>query len=251
MKGRCFFSYCGEWFGNGETGAACRVGGEQAIPEEEQLAGWCYPMHDGAWGLCLEHGDVPSGGVCDPAVARCRGEGCHNCGPGSVCIDGRCAQVCDPRSLLSDTGPACPSDQGCRDRSEVHVFDDGLGVGTWGTCELGDACLIVGEATCPPTDEGQAQGCVPTNPVRATGFCDPSGDGDLAVGAACSADAPPGDAHECTSGSVCVTSSTSSRCERLCDLEESRQPCPGSSDCAPVSWTVEPSIKTQDWGTCR
>ena len=252
LLGRCFWSYCGESFDNGATGGPCRVGAEQDIPWAEQVPGWCYPFQDGAWGLCLEYGDVEAGGECDGLLDRCRGDGCRNCGPGTVCITGTCHALCDPTLLLEPSGePPCGTEQGCRDRSEVHVFDTGVGLGSWGTCEPGDACLTVGGSPCPSSTTGQEQGCLPTNPVRPTGFCDPTAAGDLAVGDVCPAGGPAGDEHECVAGSLCVTGAGGSSCESLCDLGQSLSPCEGGTTCQQILWSADPMIRTQDWGTCR
>jgi hypothetical protein len=250
LKGRCFWSYCGESFDNGETGGPCRVGAEQGIPWSEQLPGWCYPFHDGIWGLCLELGDLGAGEACDPPEDRCRGDGCKNCGPGTACVAETCREVCDPRLLVEGGTPACPTEHGCRDRSEVHVFDTGLGRGSWGTCEPGTACLTVGEATCPMSSTGQPQGCQPTNPIRPTGFCDERASGTLDPGATCQGDPPAGDEHECAAGTLCVTRASTSTCEPLCDLAETRSPCAGDATCQSILWSIDPAIRTQDWGTC-
>jgi hypothetical protein len=248
LAGRCFYSYCGQSFDNGETSGACRIGAELEIPTEEQLDGWCYPFRDGAWGLCIELGSVAAGGTCDPPASRCRGDGCRNCGAGTVCIDGVCEELCDP--LEVGTGSTtCPGGEGCWDRSELHVFsNDPPGTGTWGTCQDGTACQLFGDPC--PDGSGGAEGCLPTTPVRANGFCDPGASGDLAPGAACAPDQD-GDPYECQTGALCITESTASTCQLLCDLEEVDRPCPDGSECLELTWSSDPAIETQGWGTCR
>jgi hypothetical protein len=250
LKNRCFYSYCGQGFMNGETSGPCRVGAEQSLPWAEQLPGWCYPFHDGVWGICLEFGDLGAGEACDGAETRCRGAGCRNCGPGTACVGGSCQELCDPRRLLEGTAVACPIGDGCRDRSEVHVSESGLGRGSWGTCDLGDHCLTTGPATCPATVDGDPQGCMPTNPVRATGFCDERAAGLIATGAVCPPDPPSGDANECVAGNVCVSDATGTHCQMICELGPDAAPCPDGT-CAPLLWSTDPEIPTQDWGTCR
>src|SRR5207237_60766 len=156
---------------------------EIRLDPSEQRAGTCLPLDDqgtveadagrGPIGQCLEAGGTTEDLPCD-LVNRSRSG--KNCAPGLACVGGasadigRCARLCDP---LAAPDPCAVAGRACFDNSTGEtVRDPQTGAilaqlhGTWGYCRTGTRCQLTTPATCPA-----GQGCLPTNPVRASGFC--------------------------------------------------------------------------------
>ena len=237
MANHCWFSICGPGRQNGETGGACKLGKEGGIPAGEQLDGYCVSIEDGLFGQCIESGDVAAGGACD-LLAPTRGGA--NCDSASLCAgptgaaQGTCAQVCDPRKILTGEDDCSDAGEDCLDQSDAVVFSDGSTArATLGFCAEVQACATTGPNSCPA-----GEGCALTNPLRQTGACDPAATGDLAVGATCDPEGT-GDAAECTAGSACLTT-----CRKLCDVPAARPgqlggACSANADCKQQGQTCD------------
>ena len=214
----------------------------------------------------MEAGTQQAGQPCDTGD---RTRGGQNCDPASICtvaagaMTGACAALCDPRSILTrppgDTS-GCALGTDCRDASDVTVFNDGTTApATVGFCAAVTACRVLGANACPQGG-AEPEGCTPTNPVRATGVCDPGADGPLGAGATCEV-MPATPAGECAAGTICFgRSATDLTCETLCDLGAMPTVvCPGATTCQTVRWSagLDGATGTPDdvfalsWGTCQ
>src|SRR4030095_4524733 len=99
-----------------------------------------------------------------------------NCDSASLCVgaqnatQGTCAQVCDPRKILTGGDDCTDAAQDCMDSSSVNTYSDGSTArATLGFCNDVKACSTVGANTCPA-----GQGCAANNPVRPTGIAAPA-----------------------------------------------------------------------------
>ena len=249
MAGHCYFSYCGfdvptgsGTFVNGQTRGDCLLGAELWSPDPDDLhPGTCISLGDGTFGVCRENGSVLPGGVCDlDQFIRTR-DGA-NCDGDGLCIgmlgeaQGTCARQCDPRLILSGdpAGGTCTDGQNCYDDSIVLTSPTSGKArrGTIGECQDLKACALYDTAACPDDPGGgldAKMGCVASNAVRPTGYCDTYGGGDLGVGDSCTAGAT-SDATECVSGAFCPGTS-SATCERMCDMPADAPVC--SPDAVP------------------
>jgi hypothetical protein len=244
MANHCWFSICGPGRQNGETGGACKMGKEAGIPAGEQIDGFCVPIEDGLFGQCLEAGDVAAGGACDLANPTRAG---HNCDSASLCVgasgaaSGTCAQVCDPRKILTGADDCTNAAEDCMDQSSVNTYSDGSTArSTLGFCNDVKACSTVGPNTC-----ASGEGCAFTNPLRPTGVCDPAAQGNVAVGATCGGT---GDDKECQAGSACLTT-----CRKLCDNPAPRPgqmggSCTATADCKQVDNTCVDNVCVRSCG---
>ncbi len=237
MGEHCWYSLCGEGLGAGSTtGGACSLGAESGVPAGDQLPGWCLPIEDQTFGQCLEAGDLGAGATCDFSVQI---RGGANCDATTLCIasagssQGTCAQLCDPRRILSDEATGCSvAGEQCFDASNLITYADGSTARqTIGFCNDVTACKLIGANTCPNDGTGQPQGCAPTNSLRPTGICDPSGSGSVALGGACALGG--GDSQECTPGALCSDEGGAGfSCDAICRTPP--RACAGTdTDCEP------------------
>lgn len=260
MKGHCWLSLCGPLAANGDTGGACVRGYDiPGQPTAQTAPGACAPLDDGAFGICEEVGTVAAGGTCDFATQT---HGGANCDATSLCIGlsgmptGTCKAVCDPRAILTAMPTGCTGTTQCLDRSKVVTYADGVTIDhrTIGWCDDITACATLAPNTCPPAAGGMMQGCLPTNPLRATGECSPDAAGLLAIGATCPS-MPMSPTQECVAGAACIGGT----CRQLCDTGMTPTvTCVPGTTCMPVLWDkgfdgVSPSLdddKTITWGSC-
>jgi hypothetical protein len=238
MANHCWFSICGPGRANGDTGGACKLGKEAGIPAGEQLDGFCLPIEDGLFGQCLEAGTVAAGGACDLSAPTRSG---HNCDTASLCVGqsgaaaGTCAQVCDPRKVLTGGDDCTNAAEDCMDSSSLNTYSDGSTArSTVGFCNDVTACALIGPNTCPT-----GQGCAFTNPLRGTGICDASAEGNVALGATCGGT---GDDKECAAGNLCL-----STCRKECDHPTPRPghlggSCTTTTDCVQQGNTCDANI---------
>ncbi len=237
MSNHCWFSICGPVRQNGQTGGACKLGKEANIPAGSQIDGFCIAIEDGLFGQCIEAGQVAAGGTCDLANPQRGGANCDStslCVGGSGAAQGKCAQVCDPRKVLTGGDDCTNAAEDCMDQSSVNAFSDGsTSRSTLGFCNDVQACSTVGPNTCPT-----GQGCAFTNPLRPTGVCDPAAEGSVVLGATCGGGT--GDDKECQAGSACLGSA----CRKLCDGPGPRPgqlggTCTGNTDCVQQNNTCD------------
>ncbi len=244
MGDHCWFSLCGEAFGpamtpNSRTGGPCNLGVEAGVPAADQLPGWCLPIDDAYFGQCIEVGSLGAGSTCDFTTQT---RGGANCDATTLCIgqsmaaQGTCAQICDPRRILEDTATGCTTaGQGCQDGSSIITYSDGSTARqTIGFCNDLTACKLIGANTCPNDTMGNPQGCVLSNSLRPTGFCDETGSGPLATGTACPAPTmtPPPEAMQCAPGNLCNQPAGGAfTCEAYCKTPP--RTCAAATDCAP------------------
>jgi hypothetical protein len=244
MGDHCWFSLCGEAFGpamtpNSRTGGPCQMGVEAGVPISDQLPGWCLPIDDQYFGQCIEVGDLGPGATCDFTTQT---RGGANCDATTLCIgmsgasQGTCAEICDPRRLLSDEATGCTqAGQDCQDGSSIITYSDGSTARqTIGFCNDLTACKLIGTNTCPNDTTGAAQGCVLSNSLRPTGICDETGSGPVAVSGTCPAPTmtPPAESQQCTAGSLCNSPDGATfTCQAYC--KTAPRACAGASDCAP------------------
>jgi len=244
MAGHCWFSICGPGRQNGETGGACQLGAEAALPAAQQLPGYCLAIEDGLFGQCLEAGDVAAGGTCDFGTPV---RGGNNCDGASLCVgqtgapSGTCAATCDPRKLLTGVDECADPAQDCFDQSSLITYSDGSTArSTVAFCAAVQACTVIGPSPCPA-----GEGCAFSNPPRATGRCDPTATGHLTPGHACGGT---GDAVECQAGSACLGT-----CLTLCDLPAPRPgqlggACVAATDCKQIGTTCTGNVCVQACG---
>jgi hypothetical protein len=214
----------------------------------------CDPI-DGCADLC-EGVRCPNGELCSPLTGECRPQGLGACEPCQVDAecggDGACL-----RNQIDETfcAPACQVAADCDagyDCANVQGADTPLCVPTAGTCV--ERCAGVrcgnGEACNPLTGACvaacMAQADCPRNQYcdRAEG-CQPTGSGDLAMGAQCDSD------DQCAAGLVCADVSgliPGLSCATPCDVDNDCAfpiPIPGlgcSQDATHPSRSVCPSI---------
>ncbi len=275
MKDHCAWSLCGEQLDPanhsiGVTGGACELGGESALPKEKRLPGWCNPVNDGVLGVCQEVGTQKPGEECDPDRAR----GGNVCDATGTCLTaqgalvGTCGKFCDPKTILTRaTGDnsGCGTGEDCQDASYAFLRKNAMGGDdpvrvTLGVC-IKDvtACRTVGATDCPKDAMNRDQGCLPTNPLRATGLCSQYATGSLAADATCPAltpDTP--DDQQCVAGTVC---GGSMKCETMCDIAHLGEmgaalvTCATGKSCKSIDWPggdgTADDTKSLDWGICQ
>ncbi|MFH0900226.1 MAG: hypothetical protein V2A73_06325 [Pseudomonadota bacterium] len=275
MAGHCYVSYCG--FGNaqnpGATGQPCNLGEELGLDAANQFPGWCLPLADGIQGLCIEVGTKTVGDACD---FQNRKRGGSNCDATSICVGatgavtGKCAKLCDPNTILTrESGNSdCPLKEDCADQSSVDTYDRTatppvVYTQTIGFCSPDvTACALFAENTCPDNSKGEKQACASSNPVRATGACQESAYGNVALDGTCarptqSAPNVPED-KECAAGNFCWSvdeQGTSFVCRKLCDTGSPT--CPDNTTCQAVMWdsgqdssSIKDDNYTIGWGMC-
>lgn len=261
MGDHCWFSLCGEAFGpagmpNSVTSGACQLGEEAGVPPSDQLPGYCLSIDDQYFGQCIEVGGVPPGGSCAFTGAT---RATPNCNAAGICVSesgsatGTCAQLCQPHQILAGGPTGCTmAGQDCLDASTLYVYSDGsVARGSLGYCTEGTACGLIGDV-CPVTSDGQAQGCVPTNAIRPTGWCDPSG--ATTTETYCQLSWSCMGTADCSPAMTCAGS--------VCTLPYGTGPdnaCPPGSMCGQVFWdagfdgvtNTADDVLTRDWGTCQ
>jgi hypothetical protein len=247
----------------------CQLGAEIDLPPTEQRAGTCLPVDDlgqaedtdggvtlNPLGQCRESGSAQLGELCPRTPSASLGV---PCAPLLACVGdptdelGRCATLCDP-----DGADPCLPGSACFDASEGRtVYDPASGAvlgqihATWGYCRSGTRCMVTESGGCP-----SGQGCLPTTPVRASGFCSERGGGARALGQSCvpTGAVAPSFAERCASGRCDPTGGDADAglfgiCRAYCDP---MHPCAIGS-CVEYSWddlSSEPNL-TQGFGVCR
>jgi hypothetical protein len=269
MANHCYSSFCSQPL------LPCSMGDEIGLSLADQRPGTCLPRddegalsppdggadgvtHPGPLGQCLEAGKVDGDLPCE-LQGRLRGG--EVCAQGLVCVGGatadlgRCARLCDP---LAPIDPCASSGRVCFDASQgTTVYDRqtsqilGQIHATWGYCRTGDRCALTAPGTCPT-----GTGCLPTTPVRGSGFCGVNGQGDVALGQGC---VPfgvlaPSQSERCQEA-LCDSFGTDADagiagiCRPYCDQGHA---CPVGS-CVPYTWDEAGSLPnlTQGFGVCR
>jgi hypothetical protein len=224
LEDHCYRSFCGESLSAGTASGACTLGSELGLFLGSDYAGWCRPTEDGVLGTCERLGTAAVASACDGGSAAA------SCGADAVCVDQAgtgsetCRLRCDPVAVLTGDETDCEGTGGeCRDASLAAPTR-----ATLGYCDAVVACSLIGPNTCPD-NAGQAQACMPTNAVRATGVCSTLATGGLVAGEACGSD-PSGPLERCEAGTLCVDAI----CRPLCNTPSNQSGGP-DFDCTTFS----------------
>jgi hypothetical protein len=261
MANHCYTSICTAPL------AACQLGAEIGLPAADQRAGTCVPVDDegaagdggpGPIGQCHEAGSLGEGQPCLRKVAGGPRD-VPLCAQGLVCggdagdATGLCARLCDP---LASPDPCTAPATACFDASTGQTVRDpqsgqieALLHATWGFCRPGQRCNLLVQGSCP-----SGRGCLPTTPVRPSGFCSEQGTGQRPLGQPC---VPfgvlaPAPSERCQEA-LCdpdFPGALTGTCRAYCDPGHA---C-GVGSCEPYLWVEDdagmPNL-TQAFGVCR
>ncbi len=251
MANHCYLSYCFAALGN------CRLGAEVGLDDGDQRDGTCLPLDDqgavtdggvrGPIGQCLEAGEVGEDLPCELQHPQRGGLVCAQgmvCTGGATADIGRCQLLCDPTAVPDP----CAAGRGCFDDSTGTTLGPVPIHATWGFCRIGTRCSLVSPGGCP-----SGSGCLPTNPIRADGFCSFDGAGAEQVGQSCVpfGVVAPSFSERCQEAlcdptGVDADAGPNGTCRQYCDLAHA---C-AAGTCVPYTWDELGNL-TQQFGVCR